>query len=53
LVRALAADRKEPFVNICARDGNTESRILPPNPALNRTGRYTASFFWQSARPAG
>jgi hypothetical protein len=24
-----------------------------PNPALNRTGRYAASFWWASARPAG
>jgi len=26
---------------------------MPPNPALNRTGRYAASFWSASARPAG
>jgi len=26
---------------------------LPPNPALNRTGRYAGSLWRASARPAG
>jgi hypothetical protein len=26
---------------------------MPPNPALNRTGRYAVSLLWASARPAG
>ena len=26
---------------------------MPPNPALNRTGRYAPSFLSPSARPAG
>jgi hypothetical protein len=32
---------------------STEFIAMPPNPALNRTGRYTASFLLASARPAG
>jgi len=41
--RALAADREEPLMSMCARGGSAASRSLPPNPSLNTNTRRLAS----------